>query len=229
MTIVHDFVIDRPLDDVWRVVTDLPSVARAIPGARVEDAESDGTYQGSLKLKLGAIGASFRGTARYEEIDPDARTFVLEGSGNSAQGGASLRVEGSLAPGQDGTAVTLTSSVRLTGQLGQFGGGMADDVVTRLLDAFVANLASGFTDTDPAGGGPTSHPPGAPAATDAGGGAWQGVSADALSLTPRLPPLAMVAAGGAAVVALFAVGVLVGRASRKAAPTIYVVPFGQNL
>ena len=79
MELTHEFTVDRPLEEVWPVLIDFEAVADALPGASVEDAESDGTRLGKLRVKLGSFVASFRGEARYTALDDAVHQFTLEG------------------------------------------------------------------------------------------------------------------------------------------------------
>jgi carbon monoxide dehydrogenase subunit G len=177
----HEFEIDRPVEDVWERLLDLRNVAGALPGASVEDVESDGTHHGSLRLKLGAFVASFRGTARYTEVDSSAHRVVLDARGNSAQGQASVALVGQALPGSRPgcTRVELTSRVSLSGRIANFGAALATDVARQVLDQFAANLTTAFqADAARPEGGPHTAP--APAPVPA--------SADALDLGPILVP-----------------------------------------
>lgn len=145
MELEHEFTLDKPVDEVWPVLIDLREVAAALPGASVEDVESDGTHRGALRVALGSFVAQFRGTARYTEIDADAHRVTMEGRGSSPQGQAVVRLVGQATSAGDGqTSVSLRSSVELTGRIGQFGGAMAADVAEQVLDRFVDNLSARF-------------------------------------------------------------------------------------
>src|SRR5690606_6756933 len=90
----HDITIDEPISVVWPALIDLTRVAQALPGAQLEDQESDGSFNGLFRIKLGAFSAAFRGRARYSLVDEELHRFVLEGSGGSAHGDATLTVTG---------------------------------------------------------------------------------------------------------------------------------------
>jgi carbon monoxide dehydrogenase subunit G len=230
LELTNEFTIDRPLVEVWPVLTDLPSIAQAIPGAQIDDVESDGTHHGGLRIKLGAFVATFRGQAHYTALDHDAHEFVLEGSGRSPQGNATLRLTGSATDEGGSTRVLLTSTVQLTGRLAQFGGSMAGDVAKPMIDAFVENFANGFVAAD-------DHPePAASTASDpapADGGAaraaqprptaWQGRSADAMELpSGLLPDLSKFAPLALAAVVGLVGGLVFGR-RRRSGPAVTVV------
>jgi carbon monoxide dehydrogenase subunit G len=178
--LTHEFEIARPVGEVWERLLDLRNVAVALPGASVDDVESDGTHHGTLRLKLGSFVASFRGTARYTEVDAAERRVHLVARGNSTQGQASVELDGQALPGSDGhsTQVRLVSRVVLSGKIANFGARLASDVARQVLDQFVANLTVAFeADTSAA-------PPLAGAAS----AAREPASADALDLGAVLVP-----------------------------------------
>jgi carbon monoxide dehydrogenase subunit G len=146
MELKHEFEISRPVDEVWGRLLDLRNVAGALPGASVDDVESDGTHHGSLRLKLGAFVASFRGTARYVEVDDHDHRVSLVARGTSTQGQASIELDGQALPGSTpgSTRVELVSRVVLSGRIANFGASLASDVARQVLDQFVANLTTAF-------------------------------------------------------------------------------------
>jgi carbon monoxide dehydrogenase subunit G len=161
----HEFEIGRPVADVWEKLLDLRNVAGALPGASIDDVESDGTHHGSLRLKLGAFVASFRGTARYTEVDAQDHRVVLVARGSSTQGQANVELDGRALPGASpgSTRVQLVSTVVLSGRIANFGASLASDVARQVLDQFVANLTAAF-EADAGSSAPASA--GAPSATE---------------------------------------------------------------
>jgi carbon monoxide dehydrogenase subunit G len=147
----HEFEIGRPVAEVWERLLDLRNVAGALPGASVNDVDPDGTHHGTLRLKLGAFAASFRGTARYTTVDAGDHHVVLIAQGNSAQGQAAVELEGRALRGSrpDSTRVQLLSRVTLSGKIANFGARLASDVARQVLDQFVANLTSSFEGSSP--------------------------------------------------------------------------------
>jgi len=209
----HELIIDQPIDDVWPALVDLRRVAASLPGAELEDEASDGWFDGLFKIKLGAFNAAFRGQARYRSVDEAAHRFVLEGTGGSPHGDATLTVTGEASSETAGTTrVRLTSSIDLTGRLAQFGASMADNVLAQLMDTFARNLAQSF-DQDAA---PSAAAPASTATPSAGANARAAASADVFdvggslgfSLSSALPILAAAVAGTIA-------GALMARMGRK--------------
>mgnify|MGYP000529555105 CR=1 FL=1 len=48
MKISHEFVVARPVDQVWDYFQDIPSVADCLPGAELTEDKGDGQYAGKV-------------------------------------------------------------------------------------------------------------------------------------------------------------------------------------
>jgi carbon monoxide dehydrogenase subunit G len=85
MKLHQEFVIARPLDEVWRFFHDVPDVAACLPGAEYLGAKEDGRHAGKVSAKVGPFQASFEGEAdvRYDEA---AKSVALEGKGVDRKG-----------------------------------------------------------------------------------------------------------------------------------------------
>jgi uncharacterized protein len=137
----HAFVVKAPAADVWAYLTDPYRVAPALPGAAITEKNEDGSYGGTMTLKVGPVSARYKGTLRFENTDATARTTELVASGQdtSGRGGANLRMKSRLAQSASGeTEVKMTSDVNVTGILAQFGRGMIQDVSNQMFNRFVA-------------------------------------------------------------------------------------------
>ena len=142
MELINDFEVGIPLDEAWVVLTDIERIAPCLPGAQLTEVEGD-EYRGTVKVKLGAITAQYKGTARLVEKDDAAHRAVLDASGRDTRGAgnASATITAVLeAVGDGGTKVLLTTDLKVTGKVAQFGRGVMADVSAKLLGQFVENL-----------------------------------------------------------------------------------------
>ena len=71
MILEHAFVVAASPDDTYAFLLDVDRVARCIPGMSSVEAESDATFVGVLRVKVGPIGATYRGRATITERDAD--------------------------------------------------------------------------------------------------------------------------------------------------------------
>jgi carbon monoxide dehydrogenase subunit G len=135
----HSFVVKAPPASVWAYLTDPYRVAPALPGASITDKVDDQTYSGGITVKVGPVSAKYRGTVRFESLDPAARTaeIVARGQDTSGRGGADMRMKSRIAPTPDGgSEVTVVSEVNVTGVMAQFGRGLMQDVSNQMLERF---------------------------------------------------------------------------------------------
>ena len=141
MELTNDFVVAVPVEHAWEVLTDVERIAPCLPGDELQEVEGD-EYRGIVKVKVGPITASYRGTARFEEKDPVAHRGVLraEGRETRGQGNASATITAVLSPSGDGTKVEVVTDLAITGKVAQFGRGVLADVSGKLLAQFVHNL-----------------------------------------------------------------------------------------
>jgi carbon monoxide dehydrogenase subunit G len=135
------FQVEAPIDAVWRFVMDPDKVVTCLPGAELERAVDDRTFEGRVKVKLGAISTSYKGRVRFTEVDERGYTvrMVAEGretGGGTAKGSMVSRLR-ALSDGQ--TEIVAEASVDLTGRVMQVGRGMIQGVSHQLFQKFVAS------------------------------------------------------------------------------------------
>jgi uncharacterized protein len=176
MELDNSFTVPVPPDQAWDVLLDVQRIAPCMPGATVDEVEGD-VVNGRIKVKVGPVSLTYRGTAKFIERDPDARRVVMEASGKETRGAgtAAATVRASLAPDAsgDGTQVTMHTTMNVTGRPAQFGRGVMVEIGGKLVDQFAANLAqliAGDSGAEDSGG----HASGGAAAV---GGSVDGASA----------------------------------------------------
>ena len=97
--LLNEFVVNRPIDQTWAVLTDVECIAPCLPGAQLEGHEGD-VFHGVVKVKLGPISTAFRGQAEFVERDDTHHKAVLKGAGRDTggKGNASALITASMAP-----------------------------------------------------------------------------------------------------------------------------------
>ncbi len=168
MQIEKSFVVAAPADAVWAFLTDPERVARCLPGAAVTGKNDDGSYGGTITIKVGPVTASYRGTMRFERLDAAAREAEIVASGQETRGkgGADMRMKSRvLARGPAETEVTVVSDVNVVGVLAQFGRGMIQDVSDQLFGKFTEAMRRELEAERPATATATAAPEAAPPPT----------------------------------------------------------------
>jgi carbon monoxide dehydrogenase subunit G len=142
MDLNHQFTVAVPVEDAWRILTDVERIAPCLPGAQLQEIEGD-TYRGIVKVKVGPIQAQFKGQANFIERDDVAHKVVLKGEGRdtTGKGNASAIITAEMtAVDASSTAVTVNTDLSVTGKVAQFGRGAMADISDKLLAQFVVNL-----------------------------------------------------------------------------------------
>lgn len=142
MRFEHEFTVPVPVEQAWAVLLDVERVAPCLPGATLDAFDGD-EFTGRLKVKVGPIVVTYKGTAAFEDVDKDARSLTIKASGKEARGSgtASATVRARLAAAGDATTVSVETMFNVTGRPAQFGRGVMADVGGKLIDKFAANLA----------------------------------------------------------------------------------------
>src|SRR5689334_18031195 len=156
MELHHEFTVPVPVDDAWQTLLDIERIAPCMPGASVEDYDGK-TVTGAVKVKVGPITVTYKGTAVFEEQDGTAHRMVLVASGRETRGQGTARatVTGELSERDGGTAVSVRTDLSVTGRPAQFGRGVLAEVGDRLVGQFAACLAERLSEREQATEGTT--------------------------------------------------------------------------
>jgi carbon monoxide dehydrogenase subunit G len=132
-----------PPEQAWDVLLDVERIAPCMPGASVTSVEGD-EIEGQVKVKLGPLSLTYKGTAKFTDKDQAGRAISIEATGKETRGSgtASATVRANLTPG-DGAGQTLVSihtSLNVTGKPAQFGRSLLPEVSGKLIQQFATNL-----------------------------------------------------------------------------------------
>jgi len=184
MEMDHSFTVPVPPDRAWDVLLDVEKIAPCMPGATVDEFDGE-VVTGRIKVKVGPVSLTYRGTAKFTERDPDARVIVLEASGKETRGAgtASATVRATLEPesGGEGTTASMHTTMNVTGRPAQFGRGVMIEVGSKLVEQFAQNLRQLIAEDGAAGGN-------APATATAEADASAGQAAAEATGTPQDGP-----------------------------------------
>jgi carbon monoxide dehydrogenase subunit G len=183
LEIVKTFEVNAAPDAVWSFLTDLPRVARCLPGAAIGDKLDEKTSSGTMTIKVGPVSSTYRGKVVFERLDPAARTAEIVATGQDVRGkgGADLKLTSSLRALPGGkTEVTAVSLVNVTGMLAQMGRGMIQDVSDEMFQIFSERMRAEL-ETPGASGGATP-------VTDGAGTPGAGVGSGAGTFPPSPSP-----------------------------------------
>jgi carbon monoxide dehydrogenase subunit G len=140
--LLNEFTVNRSIAHAWAILTDLERIAPCMPGAQLQEIEGD-IYRGQVKVKLGPISTSFKGQAIFLERDDDNHRAVLKGEGRDTggKGNADALITAQLeAVSPHHTKCTVSTDLKVSGKVAQFGRGVMGDVSEKLMSQFANNL-----------------------------------------------------------------------------------------
>jgi uncharacterized protein len=147
MDLQNSFVVPSDIETAWKTLQDVEGLAPCMPGATLESHDGD-EFTGSVKVKLGPVSMIYGGKARFVSKDEATHTVVIEGSGKETRGSGTAQGQVTavlVEEAPDRTRVDVVTELSITGKAAQFGRGVMQDVASRIIDQFSANLAATLT------------------------------------------------------------------------------------
>src|SRR4051812_29186004 len=142
MRFENEIEVGQPPKELFAFLTDVERVAPCLPGASIDGRDGD-AYQGSMKVKVGPISGTYRGTMRFVEQDEDALRAVMSARAAevNGQGDAEAKITTQIeAAGDDASVVRMETDLQMRGRVAQFGRGAMEKISQRMFDEFARNL-----------------------------------------------------------------------------------------
>ena len=170
MELTHSFTVPLEVDRAFEVLTDIERIAPCMPGATIDSVDGR-DFTGRVKVKVGPMQITYRGKARYEELDAEQYRAVIEARGQETRGSgtANATIRAHLTDKGDETEVTVVSNLSVTGRPAQFGRGVMNEVGAKLLGQFATCLSEKLSGSDDTADAATTDVGGDAAAADAAG------------------------------------------------------------
>lgn len=130
--------------DVYAVLSDPEAVVECVAGAELGERHEDGSFDGSITIKFGALRVAFKGRFSLD-LDEDSYRGTMKARGRDGQGGTRFQCETAfdVATEDEGatSVVTATGEVQLSGKLASVIEGAANAVVARMSKDFISALS----------------------------------------------------------------------------------------
>src|SRR5271156_1978523 len=109
MELDHSFPLPVPPAQAGGILLDVERIAPCMPGATVDEVDGD-VVNGRIKVKVGPVSLTYKGTAKFIERDPEARVAVVEASGKETRGAgtASATIRASMVPDPSGSGTQVS-------------------------------------------------------------------------------------------------------------------------
>ncbi len=136
MQIDGEDLLDAPIDCVWQALNDPAVLARCVPGVTALVPTGPDAYDAEIKLAIGPLKGTFKGTVRItEQVPPEAMTLTVDGAapmgGVNAAGRLALETQGT------GTLVRWQAEPKLRGTLATVGARLIGPVSKQQTTAFL--------------------------------------------------------------------------------------------
>ena len=144
MELSHSFTVPVSADQAYEVLTDIERIAPCMPGASVDSVDGE-EFTGRVKVKVGPMQVTYRGKAKYAELDRDDHRARIEARAQETRGSgtANATISASLKElGADETEVSVVTDLAITGRPAQFGRGVMNEVGAKLIGQFADCLSS---------------------------------------------------------------------------------------
>jgi uncharacterized protein len=142
MTMSGEVALPASRQKVWEMLNDPLVLKACIPGCQSLDRTSDTSFAAVAKIKIGPVGASFKGKVRLSDIDPP-NGYTISGDGEGgiagfAKGGAKV----ALSDSPEGTILKYDVEANVGGKIAQLGSRLIDGVAKKMADQFFASFAA---------------------------------------------------------------------------------------
>ena len=136
----HSFTTGKPTDYNWEAILDLERLIPCVEGGRVLERTSPEAVEAEIKVKMGAMSMTFKGTVEVAERDDDAHRALVKvkSRDTGGQGYANADVSFALADGGG----TIHTAAQITGKAASMGEGVVVSVLDALIKDFTQKLAA---------------------------------------------------------------------------------------
>lgn len=133
------FEVKAPVERVWSYLIDPKRVVHCLPGAELLEQQDERTFLGAIKVKVGPLSMSYKGQAKFTEINEETHQVRMVGDAREVGGSGSTKVSmlSTVSPlASGGSEVLVNADIDLVGKIVQFGRGMIEEVSRQMFRQF---------------------------------------------------------------------------------------------
>jgi uncharacterized protein len=136
----HSFSTGKPADYNWDAVLDLDRIIPCVEGGKVLELESPELAKAEIKVKMGAMSMTFRGTVAVVERDDDAHRAVLQVKSKDVGGQGYANADVAITLNDGGG--DIHTKAQINGKAASMGEGVVQSVLDALIKDFTGKLAT---------------------------------------------------------------------------------------
>ena len=142
VTMVGEMLLPSDRMTVWAKLNDAEVLRRCISGVQTLEPTGGNAFSASVKMKIGPVSATFRGSVELSNIDAP-NSYRISGAGEGgvagfAKGGADVTLTAT--PG--GTLLRYDVQATVGGKIAQMGARLIEGVAKKTADGFFAKFAA---------------------------------------------------------------------------------------
>jgi len=136
----HPFTSSKPADETWAAILDLDRLIPCVEGGSVTERTGPESAKAQIKVKMGAMSLTFKGTVEVAEQDDANHHAVLKVKSREVggQGYANADVTIDVADGGG----TIHTAAQISGKAASMGEGVMVTVLDALITDFTGKLAT---------------------------------------------------------------------------------------
>ena len=137
--IEEKFEVQAPVERVWQYMIDPKRVVECLPGAQLLEQKDDQTFLGAIKVKVGPLSMSYKGQAKFTDLNEETHQVRMVGDAREVSGSGSTKISmlSTVVPlASGGSEVSVSADVELVGKIVQFGRGMIEEVSRQMFRQF---------------------------------------------------------------------------------------------
>lgn len=136
----HSFTTGKPADYNLEAVLDLERIIPCVEGGSVIERTSDEAAKAEIKVKMGAMSMTFKGTVVIAERDDAAHRAVLRVKSKDTGGSGYANADVAFTLNDGGG--TIHTAATISGKAASMGEGVVSSVLDALIKDFTTKLAA---------------------------------------------------------------------------------------
>jgi len=86
------FEVQAPVERVWKYLIDPKRVVECLPGAELLEQPDERSFAGAIKVKVGPLSMSYKGKAKFTEVNEQTHEVRMVGDAREVSGSGSTKV-----------------------------------------------------------------------------------------------------------------------------------------
>jgi len=134
----HSFSTGKDTAYNWDAILDLDRIVPCVEGGKVIERESDEKAKAEIKVKMGAMSMTFRGTVEVTQRDDAAHTAVIAVRSKDTGGSGYANADVTFDLADDGG--TINTQAKISGKAASMGEGVVQTVLDAMIKDFTTKL-----------------------------------------------------------------------------------------